>query len=122
MSKTALAAPETTNSHKHNVFVYGTLRKGYYNHVVLKRNDAVFLSNDHVKGERVDLGSFPALTEGLGLVDGEIYAVNDAGLEDMDWLEGHPHFYERREVTTEGGMKVWTYFGTGCMVLAKSQA
>lgn len=97
-----------------NVFVYGTLRSTERNHELLQKLGCMFVSKAQIRGEvlNTDLG-IPFLMEGLGLVDGEVYATNEQGLRQLDYFEGHPTFYERREVQTESGIKVWVYFGTG---------
>jgi len=95
-----------------NVFVYGSLRKGYYNHDVLQSLPHKFLSKSQIKGEIFPTRfGFPCLMEGLGLVDGEVYAVDADSLDVLDWFEGHPNFYVRKEVQTTNGLSVWVYFG-----------
>ena len=50
-------------------------------------------------------------------MEGEIYEVDKHGFAELDLLEGHPHFYERRTVTTTDGDAVEVYFGTGVLYL-----
>lgn len=102
---------ETTNSHKNNVFVYGTLRSTECNHRVMKNVEAVFLSNSQIRAEAVPGLAYPAIKEGLGLVDGEVYAVPDYALKVLDRFEGHPWLYTRKEVETTDGLKVSVYYG-----------
>jgi len=84
----------------HQVFVYGSLKRGFHNHGLLSKS--TFLSEGASCGlEMYSLGSFPAVTHGKGSVVGEIWEVDDDTLADLDRLEGHPNFY-RREV-----MDIW---------------
>lgn len=103
------------NSLTEHVFFYGSLRSGHSNHHQLQRIDNVRLSaKTFIKGDVFDTHyGFPCLMEGLGLVEGELYATNKQGLQYLDWFEGAPDFYERRRVTTSGGLEAWVYYGTG---------
>ena len=59
-----------------------------------------------------DLGAFPAVTEGgKHRISGEVWEVDDAGLQELDWREGHPQFYKRKKVSTTSGT-AWMYFLT----------
>lgn len=82
------------------VFVYGTLKKGHGNHKLLQTSE--FLGQAFLpKAKMLDLGSFPALIPGTHqdqAICGELYRVDDLVLRHLDYLEGHPRFYERREV------------------------
>lgn len=90
MSKTL---PATT----YPVFVYGTLKKGYGNHRLLK--DAAFagraVTNDRYA--MLDAG-FPVLMKAGGErrnVVGELYKVDQATLERLDRLESKGRMYDR---------------------------
>ena len=92
------------------VFVYGTLRKGQYNH---SRLDFAKLIEeiDYINGEMYNYGSFPAITlESDNRVIGEVYEVDENILRSLDSLEGYPSFYDRKDVVTEKGHKVFVYF------------
>ena len=100
------------------VFVYGTLMKGHGNHSLLC----------HVKfiGKATTVGEYVLSASGIPFVTnepnhplathikGELYAVgiNDFGA--LDSLEGHPRFYERKEVSVwvirGDWMPAWLYF------------
>lgn len=59
-----------------------------------------------------DLGAFPAVTKnGQDRIAGEVWEVDDAGLQELDWREGHPQFYKREKVSTTSGT-AWMYFLT----------
>ncbi|XP_053207397.1 gamma-glutamylaminecyclotransferase C-like [Panonychus citri] len=112
----------------HLVFVYGTLKKGEPNHHVLyngKHGFAQFVS----KGLTVNpypliiysRYNIPFLLDKPGMgkrVYGEIYAVDDSVLADLDDLEDHPDFYQRKQIDIElisnngesnEPIKIWTY-------------
>lgn len=97
------------------VLVYGTLKDGQSNHVLLDRANAQFLGYDSITGEynMYDLGAFPGVvttTTGERPVRGEVWAVNNEGLQALDMLEGHPNFYERRKVVTDiMQVRAWVY-------------
>lgn len=96
------------------LFTYGSLMSGEPNHPVLTRCKAKFLKSDTLEAIKLSTRyPFPAITEGLGLVKGEVYEIDRAGIIHLDSFEGHPDFYQRREVVTESGETVWAYFGTG---------
>jgi gamma-glutamylaminecyclotransferase len=108
--------PAATNSQDQNFFVYGSLRTGGHNHWLLHRLQATFLSTAQIHATKHETGfPFPAISEGLGLVDGEVYATDANGIQALDFFESHPHFYQRRETTTTEGLKVWAYYGTGVL-------
>ncbi len=102
---------------KHVVFVYGTLLQGEPNHGRLA--DATFLGAATTRAEfvMVDCGPYPALvpTDAGGVrVVGEVFAVDDRGLDRLDELEDAPRLYQR--VATEfvwsdadGGGTGWVY-------------
>ena len=100
-----------------NVFVYGSLKQGFGNHVLLdhveKFKDAV------IKGWNMySLCAYPAIVPAGDdrEVTGEVYQVDDATLEELNWLEGYGSekgytgFYDRTEVTTEEGDTCFVYF------------
>lgn len=72
------------------VFVYGTLRKGEYNHSLLERADLVSLEC-WTHGKLYDTGKgYPCMTlEHQYQVLGELYAVTDQELYRLDQLEGY---------------------------------
>jgi len=96
---------------KYPVFVYGTLKKGYALHSVLK--NATFLGKSTMEGTLINLGPFPALLRVVkasspGVVKGELYKINSSVLAALDIVEAEGHLYNRVMVKTTGGM-AWTY-------------
>jgi len=101
-----------------NVFVYGTLKRGHYNHCLLK--NAKFLGEATLGGEfdMYSLGSFPALVpcdgEESPKIHGEVYEVDEETLRRLDRLEGYEEhgegFYDRALFGTSLGVDAWVYF------------
>lgn len=116
------------------IFVYGTLKKGNYFHSSFL-GSADFLgdyttSSDYslyvgkwpylIEEEDVPIpeaknhveGEFPKELEKRG-VEGEVYKVDKNLLERLDYLEGHPDFYERKKITVYGKdgseLEAWAY-------------
>ena len=89
------------------VFVYGSLKKGFYNNVVL--GDSEFVAVDIVSGySLISLGAFPmAIPDPEGYVIGEVYYVTPETLERLDRLEGfhidtpYSSMYDRKVVHGE---------------------
>ncbi len=98
----------------HRVAVYGTLKRGGSNHRYLR--GARFLGRTRLQSIALyDLGAYPgARLEASAGVDVEVYAVNDAGLRRVDWLEEYrPEApargtYDRRWLATPLG-PAWVY-------------
>ncbi len=90
------------------VFVYGTLKKKFSNHIYL--GNSKFLGKDTIEGfelHRCNNG-IPFIINGEGEVTGEVYKINRKTLQTLDWLEGEGQFYKRILVNTMFGM-VWVY-------------
>ena len=100
---------------KHLVFVYGTLRRSRGNHQLLE--DAHFYGIGKTKQEYAMylVGGFPYVisTEPRHPIVGELYAVDDDTLKNLDKLEGHPIYYARSEVVVivdDVEYTAWMYF------------
>lgn len=94
------------------VGVYGSLRKGLYNHYMLR--DSRHVLTDRVQGELYDMGAFPGLsvTDRIG-ADAvvEVYAVDAETLDRLDRLERHPVWYERQNTKTiDAGVLAQVYY------------
>lgn len=76
---------------KVNIFVYGTLKKGFSNHKLIER--AKYIGDSKI--DNFDIfkvgyrGSFPAIVKGEGEVFGEIYELPFSNLKTVDRLEGY---------------------------------
>lgn len=96
---------------KHLVFVYGSLKSGFYNHDIL--GDSSFVHQTATKDLFVmyDLGSFPAIVRNPkgSKVKGELYMVDDETLKWLDKLEGHPSLYTRKVLPLDCGKSAFIY-------------
>lgn len=99
---------------KSRVAVYGTLREGEYNHILLSRGKATQLGSTYIPGYiMLDLGAYPGvvpseLTDWEVFV--EVYEVDQATLNQMDVLEGVGRdFYDRVNVQNTKFGSVFLY-------------
>lgn len=90
------------------VFVYGTLKRGYGNHVILRNSQ--FIGEGHTIPDSFSLidGGFPWAIPNSGTfhIKGELYLVEDQRtMHNLDSLEGVPHLFDRYniEIRTEDG-------------------
>lgn len=86
--------------------VYGTLKKGFYNHDYLMK-EATYIGKAILSPETVlyNLGRYPGLkleepSEDTG-VEVELYEVTKPQLDRLDRFEGHPNLFKRVEVTID---------------------
>lgn len=93
------------------VFVYGTLKKGFHNHSLLRRSLYLGEYTTLSQHKMISLGGFPGVIHrgGVTHIKGEVY---DVICEDdriaLDNLEGVPHFYRKERVITNFG-PAWMY-------------
>ncbi len=102
---------------RYRLFVYGTLKSGFSNHIFLK--GAKFLGRAQTKKRYpmiVANRPYPYLIdkEGEGeRVYGELYEVDLPTLKRIDRLEEYPLYYKRKEIEVEcegRGQKALCYF------------
>jgi gamma-glutamylcyclotransferase (GGCT)/AIG2-like uncharacterized protein YtfP len=91
------------------LFVYGSLLRGERHHSELE--DARFeRAATTALGFRLVLhGSYPALSEGDGVVHGEVYHVSEELLVRLDVFEGCPNLYQRGTVLLDDGSVAIAY-------------
>ena len=95
----------------HRLFVYGLLKRGEVLHEPYLKQ-AEFLGEDTINGLH-EIAEYPKhrLHLGQGVVKGEVYAIDDRTLANIDRCEGHPWLYERREVQLNAlGGTAWAYY------------
>ncbi len=93
------------------VFVYGTLKRGFGNHILLDNSESEFLGDAKTSPDftMFSMGGFPGCSKiGSTEIVGEVYNVSDRVLERLDSLEGHPEWYTRQRVLTTLG-PAWMY-------------
>ncbi len=91
------------------VAVYGSLKKGFYNHHHL--SGAEFIGEggtDSIYEMYKIQRSYPGVTDGESKIQVEVYAVTESELRRLDRLEGHPSFYKREtaNITLNNGEKI----------------
>jgi gamma-glutamylaminecyclotransferase len=103
------------------VFVYGTLKQGFGNHILLEYSDfvdAAILEDYDMRYSHGNHG-FPVIfknKESKGhIVIGEVYMVDQYTLKNLDRLESNGTMYNRKLVTVElsDGEKMKTYVYIG---------
>lgn len=84
---------------KFKVFVYGTLKKGGWNHSSMDGSRCIG-TGSLGKDYSLFVDSLPKVVRAPSEcgVDGELYEVNYETLKKLDKLEGHPLFYKRELV------------------------
>jgi gamma-glutamylcyclotransferase (GGCT)/AIG2-like uncharacterized protein YtfP len=108
----------------HKVFVYGTLKRGHGNNVlILESENSMFLGSGTTNGNyfmtesgvpfaHKDVETIPHAP--LAPIRGEVFEVDDSTLFHLDCLEGHPDWYKREVVTIdmdgEYQVDAWVYF------------
>lgn len=98
------------------VFVYGSLKAGYWNHMILKENDAKFLGKSVLWGYSLyHIANYPGMVKSpnpFEKVYGETYDVDDDTLELLDSLESEGYLYKRQLLTVVKGVipiKAYSY-------------
>jgi gamma-glutamylcyclotransferase (GGCT)/AIG2-like uncharacterized protein YtfP len=100
------------------VFVYGSLKQGCSNSVLMDRIGATWLGYDSITGDyrMMSFGGFPGVVRvnaadlTPATVYGELYMTDERGLAALDLLESHPSFYERRKYVTDIlDKRAWMY-------------
>lgn len=110
---------------KNRLFVYGTLRRGFALHRVLRGLGLRYLGKGSIRGSLYDLGEYPGAVTSSSLrrrIDGEVYDLSDPSrqLKKLDEVEGfHPgepdnSLFVRRlgTVRLANGkrLRAWVYF------------
>lgn len=83
--------------------------RGYGLHAVLARG-ATYLGPGRVRGTLIDLGTYPGLVEGQGLVSGEVYRIDTPELlPAVDREEGYNFERRRRKIALTDGRTAWAW-------------
>ena len=113
-----------------NIFVYGTLKRGFWNNRLL--HEARFVKEALVQGYKLMGDGIPfAIPQEGSTIRGEIFDIGDPEESDeasfilrrLDGLEGHPNGYLRTATTTVDAdpvsLYVWRHgrAGTDCPVI-----
>jgi gamma-glutamylcyclotransferase (GGCT)/AIG2-like uncharacterized protein YtfP len=90
-----------------NVFVYGSLRRKQGNSRWM--TNAQWLGSDRLAGyDLYDVGLYPAAVPGEGIIEGEVYRIDSATLQQLDQLKRVPRQHQRQLVMTSWG-RAWVY-------------
>lgn len=93
------------------LFVYGSLKRGCSNHYLIAEQEFLGPAITEPRYRLIDLGMYPGLVrnEANGLaVHGELWAVSEDCLVELDRFEGEP--YQREPVAIPGSTDVVAYF------------
>ena len=100
------------------LFVYGTLKRGQRNHRLLADQQYLGEAATEPRYRVFDLGPYPGLVadaaNGLA-VRGELWAVSECCLAELDDFEGVPDLFARRRVVVPGRDGVEAYFWAGAV-------
>jgi gamma-glutamylcyclotransferase (GGCT)/AIG2-like uncharacterized protein YtfP len=80
-----------------HVFTYGTLKRGFRNHLLLATSAFVKEAVTKPKYKLYDCGHYPCMVKsesGIS-IQGEIFKIDETTLAKLDRLEGVPHLYKR---------------------------
>ncbi len=84
------------------VFVYGTLKRGFYNHILLENSEFIGDVVTKNKYPMVNVEEhFPYLINDIGIghnIIGELFKINDETFTKLDILEGYPDLYTRETI------------------------
>lgn len=133
MKKTATS--NGSSGARSSVFVYGSLKAGFHNHILLGNIDeSEYLGRAWAHGPYAmrDMKAYPGLYRHSSLpmshVVGEVYRVTQDVLWSLDILEGNGSFYTRHKIPVQvhpigsgqsmvQDMKAWCYFLPGVPAL-----
>lgn len=112
------------------VFVYGTLKRGGYNHHLLGASRQVSPEATLGYARMHDIDAFPAVERVASpgetdYVEGEVYEVTDEVRARLDRLEGHPRMYRREMLQVQlwvagedapHDVDCWVYIGSPALI------
>lgn len=96
-------------------FCYGTLKKGFSAHRILKNAPAAFLGEVITNEDYhlYDVGSFPGMvfdSTTKGGVQGELYKIPERAFNDLDRYECvNTGLFRREEIILQDGSKAYAY-------------
>lgn len=99
------------NNDLKRVAVYGSLRKGMYNHVLINNAKFVEKYTETLPFRMIGLGAFPALVssnENHKVVI-ETYDLNPEEYRNVEYLEGYPDFYDKYQFKDKNGVDTEVY-------------
>jgi gamma-glutamylcyclotransferase (GGCT)/AIG2-like uncharacterized protein YtfP len=95
------------------LFVYGSLKRGFSAHQLLKDCGAEFLNEatTHARYHLVKVSWYPGMVEGEegSGVQGELYEVPDVAIQLLDRYEGTPQLFTRNVIQLADGSEAVAY-------------
>lgn len=102
---------------KHLIFVYGTLKRGWGNNVIIRNQEFIGKATTADPAYQMyTLGGFPGVVLGDKHITGEVWLVDDEAFQRCDRLEGNPTFYKRERIPVSVNDKLfqaWIYIYQG---------
>lgn len=95
------------------LFVYGTLKRGGRNDFRIAGQEFLGEATTAPRYRVFDLGEHPGLvrdTAGGLAVRGELFAVDEECLAELDAFEDVPNWFVREPIEVEGHAEVWAYY------------
>jgi gamma-glutamylaminecyclotransferase len=95
------------------LFVYGTLKRGERNYFRMRESEFIAEVKTAPHFRVIDLGPHPGLIRvrenGLS-VHGELFAVSECCLAELDEFEGDAGSFVRERIELDGYEEVWAYY------------
>lgn len=91
------------------VAVYGTLRKGFWNHRLLENSKFIGKTKTEPVFTMYGHGVPWIVNGGNTEITVEVYEIDEETFQSLDFLEGYPVYYNRQLINTEFG-EAWIYF------------
>ena len=95
-----------------NVFVYGSLKRGFVNHHLIARAKFLGVGTTRPRFAMLNLGRYPGVVRGNVAIGGELYLVPRPLMGGLDRLEANGRVYRRELVpitTATGTIQAWIY-------------
>lgn len=95
------------------LFVYGTLKRGRPNHRLLAGQEFLGEAVTAPRYRVFDLGEYPGMVrdeESSLAIRGELFAVGECCLAELDDFEDVPNWFVREPVEVSGHEQVWAFF------------
>lgn len=89
---------------KINVFVYGSLKQGFHNHIWMEEIGAKYIgkcSTEKIFDMISMYDSYPGLINGEYGINGELYEIDSMDIYHLDRLEGYPNYYDRKVINVK---------------------
>jgi len=95
-----------------NVFVYGSLKRGFVNHHLIARAKFLGVGTTRPGFAMLNLGRYPGVVRGRAAIGGELFLVPQPLMSGLDRLEANGRVYRRELVpitTASGTIQAWIY-------------